>query len=103
MKKIALFTLAASFTLGLSACGSSDDANEQATPDTVEMPAEEPFGAVTAEPVPDNSVEATAPADPNAGAKPEDAAANAAAAAADFDAAGGEGAEEAIEQAEKKM
>lgn len=103
MKKIALFTLAASATLALSACGSSNDASEQATPDTVEMPAEEQLSTVEAQPVPDSGATATAPADPNAGAKPEDAAANAAAAAADFNAAGGEAAEKAIDKAEKKM
>lgn len=103
MKKLALFTLAASATLVLSACGSSDDASEQATPDNAEMPAEEAVSTVPAMPVPDDGVEATKPADPNAGAAPADAAADAAAAAADFDAAGGEGAEEAIDQAEKKM
>jgi len=103
MKKLALFTLAVSATLALSACGSSNDANEQATPDNAEMPAEEPLNSVAAEPVPDNGVEATKPADPNAGAAATDAAANAAAAAADFNAAGGEGADKAIGQAEKKM
>jgi hypothetical protein len=103
MKKIALFTLAASASLALSACGRSDDASDAATPDTVEMPAEEQLNTVAAEPVPDSGEAATAPADPNAGAAPEDAAANAAAAAADFQAAGGEGAEKAIDQAEKKM
>ncbi|MBC2664392.1 hypothetical protein H7F51_02545 [Novosphingobium flavum] len=103
MKTIALFTLAASASLALSACGHSDDASDQATPDTVEMPAEEQLNTVAAEPVPDAGSTATAPADPNAGAKAEDAAANAAAAAADFNAAGGEGAEKAIDQAEKKM
>lgn len=102
MKKLALFAAAASAVLTLSACGSSDDATEQATPDTVEMPAEEPFNTVAAEPVPD-AAPATAPADPNAGAKAEDAAANAAAAAADFNAAGGDAAEQAISDAEKKM
>lgn len=103
MKKIALFSLAASATLFLAACGSSDDASEQASPDNAEMPAEEAVSAVPAMPVPDNGVEATKPADPNAGAAPSDAAANAAAAAADFEAAGGDAAEKAIDQAEKKM
>jgi hypothetical protein len=102
MKKLALFTVAASAVLTLSACGKSDDASEQATPDTVEMPAEQPFNTVAAVPSPDKG-EATAPADPNAGAKAEDAAANAAAAAADFNAAGGEGADQAVKDAEKKM
>jgi len=103
MKKIALFTLAAAASLGLSACGSSNDATEQATPDTVEMPAEEQMNTVAAEPVPDTGVTATEAADPNAGAPATDSAAAAAAAAADFNAAGGEAAEKAIDQAEKKM
>jgi len=102
MKKFALYAFAASAALALSACGSSDSASEQATPDTVEMPAEEQLSTVAALPEPDNGAAATEPADPNAGAKPEDAAANAAAAAADFNAAG-DGAEKAIDQAEKKM
>jgi len=103
MKKIALAALAVPALLALSGCGHSNDANEQATADTVEMPAEEQLGTVAAEPAPDNGANATAPADPNAGAAPEDAAANAAAAAADFQAAGGDGAEKAVDQAEKKM
>jgi hypothetical protein len=102
MKKFALYAFAASAALSLSACGSSDSANEQATPDTVEMPAEEQLSTVAAQPVPDSGADATQPADPNAGAKAEDAAANAAAAAADFNAAG-DGAEKAIDKAEKKM
>jgi len=102
MNKIALFTLAAASTLVLAACGSSDSATEQATPDNAEMPAEEAVSTVGAMPVPDAG-EATRPADPNAGAAATDAAANAAAAAADFNAAGGEAADKAIDQAEKKM
>lgn len=102
MKKSLLIALASAATLALSACGSSDDANEQATPDNVEMPAEESMSTVAAEPVPDNGAQSTAPADPNAAAKPDAAAAAAAAAAADFNAAG-DGAEQAIGQAEKKM
>lgn len=103
MKKTALFLLAVPALLALSGCGSSNDASEQATPDTVEMPAEEQLNSVAAEPVPDTGADATAPADPNAGAPAEDAAANAAAAAADFQAAGGDAAEPAIDHAEKKM
>ena len=102
MKKSLLIALASAATLALSACGSSNDANEQATPDNVEMPAEESMSTVGAEPVPDNGAQATAPADPNAAAKPDAAAAAAAAAAADFNAAG-DGGEQAIGQAEKKM
>ena len=102
MKKFATLAFVAASALSLAACGSSDSANEQATPDTVEMPAEEQLNSVAAEPVLDTGADATQPADPNAGAAPEDAAADAAAAAADFNAAG-DGAEKAIDQAEKKM
>jgi len=96
------FALAAATSLLLAACGSSDNATEQATPDNVEMPAEETLSTVAAQPVPDAAPAATEAADPNAGAKANDAAAAAAAAAADFNAAG-EGAEHAIDKAEKKM
>ncbi len=103
MKKFAYFTFAAAAALSLSACGSSNDANELATPDDAEMPAEEAVSTVAAMPAPDSGAEAsTAAADPNAGSKPEDDAANASAAAADFNAAG-DGAEKAIDAAEKKM
>jgi hypothetical protein len=108
MKTTVSFALASAASLLLAACGSSDDANEQATPDNVEMPAEETMSTVAAVPAPDNgAAAATEAADPNAGAKANDAAAAAAAAAADFNAAGDgaekPGAEKAIDQAEKKM
>lgn len=110
MKKSLAFALASAATLVLAGCGSSDGANEQATPDNVEMPAEETMSTVAAVPAPDNgaaaaaaSASATEAADPNAGAKANDAAQAAAAAAADFNEAGGEGAQKAIDQAEKKM
>jgi hypothetical protein len=106
MKKTLSFALLGAASLALAACGSSNSADEQATPDNVEMPAEETMSTVAAVPVPDKG--ATEAADPNAGAKANDAAAAAAAAAADFNAAGdGEAAksaeEKAIDQAEKKM
>ena len=103
MTKSALLVAASAATLLLAACGSSDNANEQASPDNVEMPAEDSMSTVGADPIPDNGALATAPADPNAAAKPDDAAAAAAAAAADFNAAGGDGADQAVDQAEKKM
>ena len=106
MKKTLTFAPTLAFvgaaSLLLAACGSSDTASEQATPDNVEMPAEETMSTVAAAPVPDKGETATMAADPNAGAKANDAAAAAAAAAADFNAAG-EGQEKAIDQAEKKM
>ncbi len=101
MKKPLLLAIATAATLALAGCGSSDDANEQASPDNVEMPAEESMSTLAAEPVPD-AAPATQAADPNAAAKPDDAAAAAAAAAADFNAAG-DGADQAVDQAEKKM
>jgi len=105
MKTAVSFALAAAGSLVLAACGSSDNATEQATPDNVEMPAEETMNTVAALPSPDKGEAATATeaADPNAGAKANDAAAAAAAAAADFNAAGGDGADKAVGQAEKKM
>jgi hypothetical protein len=47
MKKIAFATLL-SASFALAACGSSDSANEAASPDNVEMPAEEAVGGVDA-------------------------------------------------------
>ena len=41
MKKFALIAAASSFALALSACGSADDASEDAMADNVEMPADE--------------------------------------------------------------
>lgn len=102
MKKFACAAIACAAVFSLAGCGSSNDATEQASPDNVEIPAEDAVNTVEAVPVPDSGATATAPADPNAGAKPEDAAANAAAAARDFEAAGGNAAEPAIDQAEKK-
>ena len=104
MKTAVSFALAVAGSLLLAACGSSDNATEQATPDNVEMPAEETMSTVAALPSPDKGeAAATEAADPNAGAKANDAAAAAAAAAADFNAAGGDGADKAVDQAEKKM
>ena len=45
MKKIAFATLV-SAAFALAACGSSDSANEAASPDNVEMPAEEAVGGI---------------------------------------------------------
>lgn len=47
MKKIAFATLV-SASFALAACGSSDSANEAASPDNVEMPAEEAVGGIDA-------------------------------------------------------
>lgn len=53
MKKLVAGAMIGSLALGLAACGSSDDASTEATPDTVEMPAEEALGPVGEEPVED--------------------------------------------------
>ena len=45
MKKIAFATLVFA-SVALAACGSSDSANEAASPDNVEMPAEEAVGGI---------------------------------------------------------
>ncbi len=58
MKKIAYATLV-SASLALAACGSSDSANEAASPDNVEMPAEEAVGGVDAAATPAVDAEAT--------------------------------------------
>ena len=95
MNKIAYSAFTAVAALALSACGSSDGANEEATPDNVEMPAEEAMGNVDAMPAADASAnDAVAAA---SGAAPADAAA----AAAATDAA--KAAEDATKAAEKKM
>lgn len=58
MKKIAFATLV-SASLALAACGSSDSANEAASPDNVEMPAEEAVGGVDAAATPAADAAAT--------------------------------------------
>lgn len=97
MNKIAHSAFTAVAALALSACGSSDGANEEATPDNVEMPAEEAMGNVDAMPAVDASATATDAAAAASGAVPADAAA----AAAATDAA--KAAEDATKAAEKKM
>lgn len=79
MKKIAFATLV-SAGLALAACGSADSANEAASPDNVEMPAEEAVADVdaAATPAADPAATATATTAPEAAAT--DAAAPAAAA-----------------------
>ena len=58
MKKIAFATLV-SVSFALAACGSSDSANEAASPDNVEMPAEEAVGGVDAAATPAADAAAT--------------------------------------------
>ena len=87
MKKLAL-TAASAFAFALAACGSADDASEDAMADTVEMPADAAM-ADAAEPVADTGTSeavedaSTDVADPTAqaGDAAEAAAADAAAAA----------------------
>lgn len=76
MKKIAFATLV-SAGLVLAACGSADSANEAASPDNVEMPAEEAVADVDAAATPAADPAATATTAPEAAAT--DAAAPAAA------------------------
>lgn len=75
MKKIAFATLV-SASIALAACGSSDSANEAASPDNVEMPAEEAVGGVDAAATPAVDPAATATTAPDAAASaPADGAA----------------------------
>lgn len=96
MKKIIAAAFAASASLALAACGSSDKAADEAAADNVEMPAEEAMPADAA----------TAPADAMAPAADASAAAGAANdAKMDAEAAAG-AAEKAADEAkaeEKKM
>jgi|SRR5690606_4899278 hypothetical protein len=92
MKKIAYAVFATGAALALAACGSSDNASEDASAENVEMPAEE---AMT-------SADATAaPAD--AATDAAAAASDSAAAASDAAAAASGAAEAATTEAEKKM
>ena len=74
MKNFAILTTAAAAALMLAGCGKSDSANEQATADNVEMPAEEAVQDVDATPVADASAaagaEAATSATPSATPKP---------------------------------
>ncbi len=58
MKKLAAMSALTAAVLALSACGTSENANEAAQADNVEMPAEEAVGDVVATPVPDASANA---------------------------------------------
>jgi hypothetical protein len=96
MKKFALIAFAAVAAYGLSACGKSDDASEDAMADNVEMPADE---AMTTAAPPVADAEATSDADDATTAAAEEAGDAAQAAAADAAAA----AEAATTAAEKTM
>ena len=78
MKKLATIAVIGVLSLGLAACGSTDDASTEAMPDTVEMPADEALEPIAEEPVADEEL---APVDP-AETAPSAATANEAADAA---------------------
>ncbi len=90
MKKIVCIAMVSAAALALSACGSSDSANEEATAENVEMPAEEAMTGVEATPVADPA--ATAPAETASDAASAAPSAEASAAA-----------EDATKEAEKTM
>jgi len=98
MKRFALIAAASCFTLALSACGSADDASEDATADNVEMPADEAMAGVP-DPAADAVNEAAEAATQNAEETIEQTAVQAAddaeAAVADIEAAAGAAAEPA--------
>ena len=104
MKKFVLASITAAAALTLGACGSTDGANEAATAENVEMPAEEAMTEVepAAAPVADPSANATGNvADLPNGPVP-DASANAAADAAAAP-SGTPAAEKPAAEADKKM
>jgi hypothetical protein len=99
MKKFALIAFAAVAAYGLSACGKSDDASEDAMADNVEMPADTAMATATP-PVADAEASSDA-ADVTSATSSTAAEAGDAAEAAAADAAAA--AEAATTQAEKKM
>jgi len=87
MKKLAYVAFASAAALSLAACGSSEDASEDAMADNVEVPADEAMTGVE-EPVLDaGATEEPTDAADEAAATTEEAADAAAAAAADVEAA----------------
>lgn len=86
MKKIA-FAALVSASFALAACGSSDSANEAASPDNVEMPAEEAVGGVDAAATPAVDAAATETGTATDAAASDAATAGATAAPADGDGA----------------
>lgn len=77
MKKIAYAAFASAAALALAACGSAENASEEATPENVEMPAEEAIGGVDAEATPAADATEAAPTDTAATDAAEDATADA--------------------------
>ena len=94
MKTIAYTALACATALSLAACGKSDKANEDATAENVEMPAEEAMSGVDATAAPASDAAAAPGAAASGGASEAAAAPSAGAPAA---------AEKATADAEKKM
>lgn len=101
MKKFFFASLAASAAFALAGCGSTDGANEAATAENVEMPAEEAMTEVepAAAPVADPSASATGNVADLPNGPVADAPANAEGAAAPA----ADAAEQATTDAEKKM
>lgn len=99
MKKITHAAFVSVAAIALSACGSSDSADQAAVPENVEMPAEEAIGGVDAAATPVADASASVAASPAADAAATGAAT---AAAAPTDAASA-AAEAATADAEKKM
>jgi hypothetical protein len=99
MKKYAYTALAAAAALSLAACGKSDRASEEASPENVEMPAEEAISNVDAAAAPVADAAATATATPEVSAS---ASATAPAAVAP-EASASTAVEQATAEAEKKM
>ena len=95
MKKITAFAVLGVASLALAACGSSDNASDDAGAETVEMPAEEALGPVSEEPVADPDADAADPADNAVDAQTAQQAADAAASVAEEAAAAAEAAEAA--------
>lgn len=62
MNKLSGFAALSAFGLTLAACGSTDDASTEATPDTVEMPADEALAPIAEGPVEDDAAAETAEA-----------------------------------------
>jgi hypothetical protein len=66
MKKIAYAAFVSTAAIALAACGSSENASEEATPENVEMPAEEAVSGIDATATPVTDPAATAPVDATA-------------------------------------
>ena len=63
MRKAVIMTATLALCLGLSGCGRADNADESASSDTVEMPAEQALSGIAATPAVDPAATATPGAD----------------------------------------